>query len=75
MERNFYIHTNLDAEDYKICKCKHENIKKWERFHIPATKGVLIGGFDLLNEWMIRSELRDACLNFIRNLKQIKKKN
>jgi len=65
---NFYIHTNLDAEDYKICKCKHENIKKWEDF-IPATKGVLIGSFDLLNEWMIRSELRDALSKlYVRNL-------
>ena len=65
---NFYIHTNLDAEDYKICQCKHENIKKWEDF-IPATKGVLIGSFDLLNEWMIRSELRDALSKlYVRNL-------
>jgi len=65
---NFYIHTNLDAEDYKICKCKHENIRKWEDF-VPATKGVLIGSFDLLNEWMIRSELRDALSKlYVRNL-------
>ncbi len=64
----FYIHTNLDAEDYKICKCKHENIKKWQDY-IPATKGVLIGSFDLLNEWMIRSELRDALPKlYVRNL-------
>jgi len=65
---NFYIHTNLDAEDYKICKCKHENIKKWEDF-IPATNGVLVGGFDLLNNWMIRSEVRNALSKlYIRNL-------
>lgn len=65
---NFYIHTNLDAEDYKICKCKHKNIRKWEDY-IPATKGVLIGGFDLLNDWMIRSELRDALSKlYVRNL-------
>ena len=65
---NFYIHTNLDAEDYKICKCKHENIRKWEDY-IPAIKGVLIGGFNLLNEWMIRSELRDALSKlYVRNL-------
>ena len=64
----FYIHTNLDAEDYKICKCKHENIAKWQDY-IPATKGVLIGNFDLLNEWMIRSELRDALYKlYVRNL-------
>jgi len=65
---NFYIHTNLDAEDYKICKCKHENINQWEDF-IPASNGVLIGGFDFLNEWMIRSEMRDALSKlYIRNL-------
>ncbi|RZO47873.1 MAG: S9 family peptidase [Candidatus Pelagibacterales bacterium] len=65
---NFYIHTNLDAEDYKICKCKHENINKWEDF-IPASNGVLIGGFDFLNEWMIRSEMRDALSKlYIKNL-------
>jgi len=67
-KNNFYIHTNLNAEDYKICKCKHENIKKWEDF-IPPTKGVLIGSFDLINEWMIRSELRDALSKiYIKNL-------
>ncbi len=66
---NFYIHTNLDAEDYKICKCKHENIRKWKDY-IPEKKGVLIGGFDLLNEWMVRSELRDALAKlYIKNLK------
>ncbi len=65
---NFYIHTNLNAEDYKICKCKHGNIEKWENL-ITATNGVLIGSFDLLNEWMIRSELRDALSKiYIRNL-------
>lgn len=65
---NFYIHTNLNAEDYKICKCKHENIRKCKDY-IPATKGVLIGGFNLLNEWMIRSELRDALSKlYVRNL-------
>tara|TARA_B100000315_G_scaffold99409_1_gene91455 strand:- start:770 stop:2851 length:2082 start_codon:yes stop_codon:yes gene_type:complete len=65
---NFYIHTNLDAEDYKICKCKHTNIEKWENF-IPATKGILIGSFDLLNEWMVRFEVRDALSKlYVRNL-------
>ena len=68
-KENFFIHTNLDAEDFKICICKQENIKKWQDY-IPATKGVLIGGFDLLNEWMIRSELRDALIKlYVRNLK------
>ena len=36
---------------------------------IPATNGVLVGWFELLNEWMIRSELRDALSKiYIRNL-------
>ncbi len=67
-KENFFIHTNLDAEDFKICICKQKNIKKWEDY-IPATKGVLIGGFNLLNTWMVRSELRDALINlYVRNL-------
>tara|TARA_B100000029_G_scaffold496917_1_gene563866 strand:+ start:1447 stop:3528 length:2082 start_codon:yes stop_codon:yes gene_type:complete len=65
---HFYIHTNLDAEDYKICKCKHEDMHQWNDL-IPAANGVLVGGFELLNEWMIRSELRDALSKiYIRNL-------
>ena len=66
---NFFIHTNLNAEDYKICICKHENINEWEDY-VPATNGVLIGGFDLLNKWMIRSETRDALAKlYVRNLR------
>ncbi len=65
---NFFIHTNLNAEDFKICICKHEKIKNWEDY-IPATKGVLIGGFHLLNEWMVRSEVRDALSRlYLKNL-------
>lgn len=65
---NFYIHTNLDAEDFKICSCKIDNIEKWQDY-IPATNGVLIGGFSLLNEWMVRSEVRDALSKlYVRNL-------
>ena len=65
---NFFIHTNLDAEDFKICICKQENIEKWQDY-IPTTNGVLIGGFDLLNEWMVRSEVRDALSKlYVRNL-------
>ena len=65
---NFFIHTNLNAEDFKICICKHENIENWKDY-IPASNGVLIGGFILLNKWMIRSEVRDALSRlYIRNL-------
>ena len=65
---NFYIHTNLEAEDFKICICKNEDIQSWKEY-IPATKDVLIGGFYLLNKWMIRSEVRNALSKiYIRNL-------
>ena len=67
---NFFIHTNLDAEDFKICICKHEDIENWKDY-IPASNGILIGGFNLLNEWMIRSEIRDALSKlYIRNLNE-----
>ncbi len=65
----FWIHTNKEAKDFKICRCKNENINKWEEY-IPAKNEVLIGSFHLLNNWMIRSEVVDALPKlFIRNLK------
>ena len=66
----FYIHTNQDkSPDFKICRCKHENIDNWEDF-IPAKKEVVIGGFDLLDDWMIRGEMSNALSKlFVRNLK------
>ncbi len=69
----FYIHTNQDnSPDFKICKCKHEDIKKWENF-IPAKKEVIIGGFDFLDDWMIRGETSNALPRiFVRNLKNNK---
>ena len=68
-KKNFYILTNLNAEDYKICICKHNNIEKWTDY-IPAKEGVLIGGFNLLNEWMVRGEVRNALSKlYVRNLK------
>jgi len=69
----FYIHTNQDnSPDFKICKCKHEDINKWEEF-IPAKKEVIIGGFDFLDDWMIRGETSNALPKiFVRNLKNNK---
>jgi oligopeptidase B len=65
----FWIHTNQDAKDFKISRCKHDDINKWEDY-IPAKEEVLIGGFVLLNNWMVRSERADAIPKlFIRNLK------
>ena len=70
---HFYIHTNQDnSPDYKICKCNHENIESWEDF-IPAKKEVIIGGFDFLDDWMIRGEVSNALPKlFVRNLKNNK---
>jgi len=65
----FWMHTNQDAKDFKISRCKHDDFNKWEDY-IPAKEEVLIGGFVLLNNWMIRSERADAMPKlFIRNLK------
>jgi len=65
----FWMHTNQDAKDFKISRCKHNDINKWEDY-IPAKEEVLIGGFVLLNNWMVRSEKVDAIPKlFIRNLK------
>ncbi len=68
----FWIHTNKEAKDFKICRCKNENFNQWEEY-IPPKDEVLIGGFSLLNDWMIRSEVVDALPKlFIRNLKSNK---
>ena len=65
----FYMHTNDEAEDFKICKCKHNKINAWEDV-VPAKDEVLVGGFIMLNNWMIRSETLNALPKlFVRNLK------
>lgn len=65
----FWMHTNQDAKDFKISRCKHDELNNWKDF-VPAKEEVLIGGFVLLNDWMIRSERVDALPKlFIRNLK------
>jgi len=66
----FWIHTNQDkSPDFKICRCKHENIKDWEDF-IPAKKEVVIGSLEFLDDWIIRAELSNALPKiFVRNLK------
>ena len=66
----FYIHTNQDkSPDFKICRCKHQNINNWEDF-IPAKKEVVIGSYNFLDDWMIRGETSNALPKlFVRNLK------
>jgi oligopeptidase B len=65
----FWMHTNQNAKDFKISRCKHNDISKWEDY-IPSKEEVLIGGFIFLNNWMLRSEKVDAIPKlFIRDLK------
>ncbi len=55
----FYKHTNQDAEDFKIDRCKNLEDQIWEKF-IPPKEEVLIGGLVFLENWIIRSETSDA---------------
>ena len=55
----FYNHTNENAEDFKIERCKDLSNQNWEKF-VPAKDEVLIGGLVFLNDWIIRSETSDA---------------
>tara|TARA_Y100001970_G_scaffold43945_2_gene54875 strand:+ start:2308 stop:4383 length:2076 start_codon:yes stop_codon:yes gene_type:complete len=55
----FYMHTNEEAEDFKIDFCNDLNNKSWKSF-IPAKEEVLIGGLVFLNDWIIRSETSNA---------------
>jgi len=65
----FYNHTNEDAEDFKIEKCKNLSNQSWETY-IAAKDEVLIGGLVFLNDWMIRSETSNALGKiFVKNVK------
>ena len=65
----FYLHTNKNAEDYKILRCKNDNLNELEEY-IPAKKGTIVGGFEFLDNYMIRAESSDAIPKlYIKNLK------
>ena len=65
----FYVHTNENARDYKILKCKTEEIDKLEIF-IPAKKETVIGGLDFLDDYILRGEMSDAISKvYVRNIK------
>ena len=65
----WYMHTNKDAEDFKILRCSHKKINEWKDF-VPAKNGVLIGGLSFLNNWILRTEVSDALGKiFVKNLK------
>ena len=65
----FYNHTNEDAVDFKIERCKDLANQKWETY-ITAKDEVLIGGLVFLNDWIIRSETSNALSKlFVKNVK------
>ena len=65
----WYMHTNKDAEDFKISRCTHQKINEWKDF-VPAKNGFLIGGLTFLKNWILRTEVSDALGKvFVRNVK------
>ncbi len=66
--KNFYNHTNKDAEDFKIDVCNDLENQNWETY-IPAKNEVLVGGLTFLNNWIIRSEISNALGKiFVKNI-------
>ena len=66
---SFYMHTNKNAEDFKIDKTSDINFKNWEPY-VPAKDETLIGGLTFLNNWIIRAEVTNALGKiFVKNLK------
>ena len=65
----FYLHTNKNAEDYKILRCKKDNLNEFEEY-VPAKKGTIVGGIIFLDSHIIRGESSDAIPKlYIRDLK------
>ncbi len=60
----FYLHTNEDAEDFKIDICEDLKNQNWKSF-IPAKEEVLVGGLVFLKNWIIRSETSNALSKLI----------
>ena len=65
----FYCHTNENAEDFKIEKCKNLSEQNWEIYIAPKNE-VLIGGLIFLDNWIIRGEKSNALARlFVKNTK------
>ena len=64
----FYVHTNENARDYKILRCKKDDIENLEEF-VPPKKETVIGGLDFLDDYIIRAEKSDAIPKlYVRNI-------
>ncbi len=65
----FYVHTNENARDYKVLRCRTDKINELEVF-IPPKAETVIGGFDFLDDYILRGEKSDAIPKlFVRNIK------
>ncbi len=58
-DNKFYLHTNEEAEDFKIDFCEDLEKQTWKPF-IAAKDEVLIGNLFFLKNWIIRSEISNA---------------
>ena len=68
-EGYFYVHTNENARDYKVLRCKTDQIDNLEIF-IPEKKETVIGSFEFLNNYILRGEKSDAISKlFVRDIK------
>ncbi len=66
---NFYMHTNEDAEDFKILISDNIESKVWKTY-VSSQSETMIGNLTFLNNWQIRSELRNALDKiYVKNLK------
>ena len=64
----WYMHTNKNALDYQVLRSEHKDIEKLEVF-IPPKNETIIGGFDFLDDYILRGEQSDAIPKlFIRNI-------
>ena len=65
----FYVHTNENARDYKILRCKINTPEILEEF-ISKKKETVISGLEFLDEFIVRSEKSDGIPKiFVRNIK------
>ena len=65
----FYVHTNENARDYKVLRCKNDQIDNLETF-VSAKKETVIGNLDFLDNYILRGEKSDAIPKlYIRNIK------
>ncbi len=65
----FYVHTNENARDYKILRCKINTPEILEEF-ISKKKETVISGLEFLDDFIIRSEKSDGISKlYVRNIK------